>query len=114
MNNVYSFRTKKQLGKQDTKANDELASKGRYVGCLPNEDAVDMRAQQDKLIVEQQQINELIEDFDWHYSEYMINVCKVLTYLGVDLSTFDTATDKLMIGEDGHVWIIKKEEGEKE
>jgi hypothetical protein len=110
MAKVYSILTQKRLDQQDTKANDELAnSNGRYVGCLPKADTDFMRGWQDSLAVEQKQINELIENFELDYLQYLANVAKVLQYFKVDPATFNPEVDNLMIDKDGHCWVTRIE-----
>ena len=111
MGDVYSMHTKKQLGKQDTSKNDEMATKGVYLGCLPKEDADTIRIIQSKLAIEEAQVNELIEAFDYNYLAYLQIVTEVLLFFkskGID--NFDPTVNDLMVGEDGHTWIHKKGE----
>lgn len=108
MAKIYSLQTKKELGKQDTKANDKLAEeKGTYIGCLPKDDAEALRTYQEIIIVKQQKIDELLKDFHEDYTQYLANVADVLIYFKVDPKTYNPIDDTLLIGEDGHVWVVK-------
>jgi hypothetical protein len=110
MGDVVSLHTKQQLGKQDTVANDKLAEKGTYIGCLPKLEAEMIRSTQGTLGTKKALIDELIDEFDKGYTDYLINVCKILSFLGQSIASFNSATDDLMVGEDGHVWITKRTE----
>lgn len=110
MTKVYSINTGARLDKQDTEKNDKLAATGDYLGCIPKIEATAMRSLQEMLICEQAQINELIDKFDKEYANYLENVVNVLIMLGIDYSRYNVKTDKLMISEDGNVWITKGEE----
>ena len=108
MAKVFSFRTGAQLDKQGNKANDLLAAGGQYLGKLKLEDAKSMRSLQTELVCKQEQLNELINDFDLSFREYLENVINALIFLRVDYTSFNAETDKLMVNEEGHVWLVKK------
>lgn len=63
MGKVISLKSGKQLGGSDSKENNELAiRKGEYIGSLPLKVAKEIRELQDKLNLEETQINQLIEE----------------------------------------------------
>lgn len=108
MGKVISLKSGKQLGGSDSKENDELASrKGEYIGSLPLKVAKEIREFQDKLSVEQIYINQLIEEFEEHYKQYIYEINSNLTKFNYVIKSFNHETENLLIGEDGHMWIVK-------
>lgn len=108
---IISLKSGKQLNKQDIKANDQLVMKdGRYIGVLPSEDAEFMRKWHDRLTCEQAQIDELISEYEQSRMQYLVDLTSVLLYLGFDPMNFDPITEHVFISEDGHIWVVKKEE----
>lgn len=106
MGNVYSIRTGKKL-EQNTTDNDALVAQGgRYIGCLPKADAEELRKFQQKLIVDQMEIDELIKKFEGSFLLYLNDVASVFMYLGIDPQTFDPNKEHLYIGADGHLWVV--------
>jgi hypothetical protein len=113
MAKVISIKTGNELGGQDTHENEKIVEKeGRYLGVLPKSDAEDFRKFQDRLTCEQAQINELIEEFDQHYQEYMGSLVQALLFLGFDPNNFpfDPETERVFISVDGHMWAVAKKE----
>lgn len=111
MARVISLKSGKRLNRQDTKSNDKLANqKGRYIGVLPSEDAEFMRKWHDRMICEQAQINELIDEYEKTHMQYLTDLTSMLLYLGFDPDSFDPIKERMFISEDGHIWIVDKEE----
>ena len=88
--------------------NDKKASDGIYIGCLPNTKTVMIRNFQDKLLCEQQQIELLQKEFEMDWSIYLLDVIDILKFFKVNMNCmkFTVGVDRLMVGEDGHTWIV--------
>jgi hypothetical protein len=105
---IISFKTHKALDEKNIKAAENLINKeGHYLGALPETLATTIQNMQDKLTCEKAQIDELIEEFDIHYMEYLNHVTEALIFLGYNPIDFNGEADKLYVSEDGHVWVVK-------
>lgn len=110
---VISLKSGKDLGRQNFDANDKLVNQeGRYIGALPSEDAEFMRKWHDRLVCEQAQITELIDEYEAHHLQYLTDLTSVLLYLGFNPESFDPEKERMFISEDGHVWVVERKEGE--
>jgi hypothetical protein len=110
---LISFKTRRTLGGQDTEENDDFIKKnGRYIGVLLKDDAEYLRLLQERLTALQQQINEMVEAFDTQYRYYLQDVESIFLHLKIPPETFNPEKEKLYIGEDGHLWVVDKKEGE--
>jgi len=69
-----------------------------------------MRKWHDRLTCEQAQINELIDEYEQTHMQYLTDLTSMLLYLGFDPMIFDPVKERLFISEDGHIWLVKKEE----
>lgn len=113
MGKVISLKTGKLLGGNDYEETSEVVRrKGVYIGVLPLKVAKQIREIQQKLIVEQIQIDQLIEEFDEHYSQYANEINNNLIEDGYAVKSFNQETENLLIGEDGHMWIVKNSDFE--
>ena len=107
---VISVRSGKRLNKHDFAANDKLAKEeGRYLGVLPSEDAEFMRVWHDRLTCEKAQIDELIEEYEKNYLQYLKDLTSVFLYLGFKPEDFNPEKEQILISEDGHIWVVEKE-----
>ncbi|MGV8980525.1 hypothetical protein [Clostridium sp.] len=104
---VISLKSRNQLGGNDYKKNDELASrKGDYIGMLPLTVAKELRELQANLNMEEIQINQLVEEFDEHYKQYLYEIGTTLKKYNYVTNSFNPETKQLLIGEDGHMWVV--------
>ncbi|MCB2300144.1 hypothetical protein [Clostridium tagluense] len=75
MSEVISLKSGKKLGGNNYKQSDEIANtKGEYIGMLPLTVAKELRELQDNLNIEEIQINQLIEEFEGHYKQYLYEI----------------------------------------
>jgi uncharacterized protein YfbU (UPF0304 family) len=110
MAKVISFKSRDYLGGCDTKENDELVEKkGYYIGVLTPSNTEKFRALQEKLELQRIQINQLIEEFDEGYSKYYQELNYILSNYNYIVKSYNREEEKLFIGEDGHMWIVKKD-----
>lgn len=110
MAKVISFKSRSCLGGCDTKENDELVnSKGYYIGVLTPSNTKKFRAMQDELNLKKIYINQLVEEFEEGYRKYYQELSYVLSEYKYIVRSFDPEKESLFIGEDGHMWIVKKD-----
>ncbi|GKU29334.1 hypothetical protein [Clostridium folliculivorans] len=108
MSKVINLKSRKHLGRNDYKETDELASKkGKYIGALPLKVATELRELQDILIIEQIKINQLVDEFDEHFAQYIHEINAILGKNNHVIKSYNYETENLLIGEDGHMWIVK-------
>ena len=108
MAKVISIKSRKELGLQDFAKNRALVEKkGRYLGNLPSSEAAAVRHWQDALIIINDQINELLQDYHASYDQYLEYIKNIFHYLRIS-GTFNPALETLFINEDdGHIWSVK-------
>ncbi|GCD12245.1 hypothetical protein [Clostridium tagluense] len=107
MSEVISLKSGKKLGGNNYKQNDEIANtKGEYIGMLPLTVAKELRELQDNLNIEEIQINQLIEEFEGHYKQYLYEIGTTLKKYNYIINSYNPETKQLLIGEDGHMWVV--------
>lgn len=110
MAKVISFKSRDYLGGCDTKENDELINKkGYYIGVLTPSNTEKFRAMQEKLELQRIHINRLIEDFDEGCSKYCQDLNYILSSYNYIVRSYDPEEERLFIGKDGHMWIVKRD-----
>lgn len=116
MTNVIDFFSRRPLAsKQDTEENDRSTSEeGLYIGNIGKNNAaafVSIIAVLERLSEEIMALSEEFAEYDTlHYD----NTERIVTMLKA-VNKFDHATQQLMVSEEGHVWIVPKEdEGDEE
>jgi hypothetical protein len=110
MGKVISLKSREQLGGCDSKENDELVNKeGEYIGVLTPAHTKLFRDMMSTLDQELIRINQLTEEHDEHYHQYINELNYVFTRYKYVIKSYNPETERLFIGEDGHMWIIKKE-----
>lgn len=96
-----------QLGGSDSKETDEIASgEGEYIGMLPLKVAKELRELQDNLNLEVIQINQLTEEFEEHHKQYLYEIGTTLKKYNYIIHSYNPETKQLLIGEDGHMWVV--------
>lgn len=109
MGKVISLKTGDQLGGCDFKENDELViSKGEYIGILSFDNTKVFRDMLQILDNEQIKINQLTEEFNEHYEQFIKKSNYVLSTQNYVIKSLNPETQSLYIGEDGHMWILEK------
>ncbi len=115
-NNVYDFYSKKNmqdLAKVDYQGNEEAVEElGRYVGNLPKRETKEVRNLIQQLTVKKAQIDAMIQEWDTLYQGYSYMLVGVLVTLNVTEGQFNPDRDDIYVGEDGHVWIVNREDAE--
>lgn len=84
-----------------------VEKEGHYLGNLPISEATAVRHYQDALTIKSDQINELLEDYEASYNQYLEYIKNIFQYLKIS-QPFDPALDTLFINrDDGHIWAVK-------
>lgn len=110
MGKVISLKSRSLLGGCDTKENDELVNReGEYIGVLTPDNTKLFRGMIDTLDQELIRINQLTEEFNEHYQNYINKLTYVINKYNYVVKSYNPETERLFIGEDGHMWIVKKE-----
>ena len=104
---VISLKSRKKLSEKNCNENDEIASKkGEFIGMLPLKVAKELRKLQDNLNIEVIQINQLVEIFEEHHKQYLYEIGTTLKKYNYVISSYNPQTNQLLIGEDGHMWVV--------
>lgn len=110
MGKVISLKSREQLGGCDSKENDDLVNRdGEYIGVLtPTRTKLfrDMMSTLDQKLIK---INQLTEEYNEHYQEYINELNYVFIRYKYVIKSYNPEIERLFIGKDGHMWIIKKE-----
>lgn len=93
---------------QDTKDNDTKASEGIYLGHVQREIAEIVRDSETLLEAKASQIDDMVDQWERMAMGHFTLIDHVLQIL--DVGGFDPQTHTLSISEDGHVWVVPKEE----
>lgn len=115
-NNVVDFFTRKSLNqvvRLDSEASDKaINSLGRYLGVLRAEDGEYVRHMTTQLAHKRAQIDALIEQWQYLYSEYAQFMSAMLVFLKVGEDQINTSEDDIYVDAKGHVWAIKERDKE--
>lgn len=104
---IISLKSRNQLGGNDYKKNDKIANRhGEYIGMLPLNVAKELRVLQDNLNIEVIQLNQLTEEFEGHHKQYLYEIGTTLKKYNYATNSFNPVTNQLLIGEDGHMWVV--------
>lgn len=102
---IYDFASRRPLeSAQDTEANEKVD--GTYIGNIGKENAQAFRSTLAVLESLAQRISDLTDEMDDIGGVHYGNVEYILQLLNKEES-FDIENEDLMVGENGHVWIVK-------
>lgn len=105
--NIISFYTKRpvKIGKI---ISEKIENNSIYLGVLKNNDGLLARNLIEHLNIKHEQIINLTEEFERLNDRYMQLLQDCLRYLKAE--ELDLRRDDIYIGEDFHVWVVKREE----
>lgn len=105
--NIISFYTKRPVKIRGI-MNEEIENDKIYLGVLKNNDGLLARNLLEHLNIKHEQIINLTEEYEKLNDRYMQLLEDCFIYLKAE--ELDLRTDDIYIGEDFHVWLVKREE----
>ncbi|WP_339192783.1 hypothetical protein [Paenibacillus sp. FSL W8-1287] len=109
----YSRRNFRQLALQDYGKNDEIVmTHGKYVGCLPQQQAKSILGIMSLMTAKKEQIDSLMAEFSKLQEVYNSNAIDSLLFLKAEANgiNFDPETYELYVDVKGHCWVVKNED----
>lgn len=113
MTDVYDFYSRKNfnhLAQQDYEKNDEMVIKnGKYVGCLPQQQAKSILKIMSIITAKKAQIEALMAEYSNLQEVYNSKAADSLLFLNAKANgvNFDPETYELFVDVKGHCWVVK-------
>lgn len=113
MADVYDFYTRrnfKQLALQDYEKNDEtVMNQGKYVGCLPQQQAKSILNIMSLMIAKKEQIESLMAEYSELQEVYHSRAIDSLLFLNAEANgmNFNPETYELYVDVKGHCWVVE-------